>query len=412
MQKNWRNLFVFIRAVLARFGHDRCVQIAASLTFTTLLSMVPLITIALTLFSAFPVFDDYSTQIKIYLLENLMPETAGTVITHYMQQFAESAGRLSAVGVAFLAVTAMMMMLTIDKAFNTIWRVSKPRPMFKRLFVYWAVLTLAPVLMGASLSLSSWLIGLSMGYVKQVPFLGVEVLKVLPVFFATMTFALLFRLVPNRYVPLLHAVIGGFVAAVLFEMMNHVFGYYISHFPTYKLVYGAFASVPIFLMWIYFSWMTILLGAVVAASLSSWRTLESYRSPVAEKMLNALRVLKIMSASMRKGTVMTIPLLSKALNLGFFSVEQILDHLANANLVCKMEGAGWLMTREARYVRTTELLRLFVFDRSVLVAGQEDEPLMFWLESCAAQWEENTEVSLQTLFEAPPVVEKRCAAVS
>lgn len=407
MQKNWRSLFVFIRAVLARFGHDRCVQIAASLTFTTLLSMVPLITIALTLFSAFPVFDDYSSQIKMYLLENLMPETAGTVITHYMQQFAESAGRLSAVGVVFLAVTAMMMMLTIDKAFNTIWRVSKPRPMFKRLFVYWAVLTLAPVLMGASLSLSSWLIGLSMGYAEHVPFLGVEVLKVLPVLFATMTFSLLFRLVPNRYVPLLHAAIGGFVAAVLFEMMNRVFGYYISHFPTYKLVYGAFASVPIFLMWIYFSWMTILLGAVVAASLSSWRTLESNSSPVAEKMLNALRVLKVMSESMRNGTVMTIPLLSKALNLGFFSVEQILDHLASANLVRRVEGAGWLMTREVRHVRATELLRLFVFDRSVLVLGQNDDPLMLWLANCAVQWEENTDVSLQTLFEAPPVVEKR-----
>lgn len=193
----------FIRFVMTRFAQDRCVQIAASLTFTTLLSLVPLITIALTLFSAFPVFEDFSSQIKIFLLENLMPATAGNVITHYTEQFAESAGRLGAAGVVFLAVTAMLMMLTIDQAFNTIWRVTRPRTMLKRLIVYWAVLTLAPVLVGASLSLTSWLVGLSMGYAKHIPIFGVGVLKVLPVLFTTLAFAMLFRLVPNRYVPLL-----------------------------------------------------------------------------------------------------------------------------------------------------------------------------------------------------------------
>lgn len=376
-------------------------QIAASLTFTTLLSVVPLLTIALTLFSAFPVFADFSTQIKTYLLGNLMPETAGKVIAHYTEQFAESAGRLSVVGVVFLAVTAMTMMLTIDHAFNTIWRVSRPRKMLKRLIVYWAVLTLAPVLVGASLSLTSWLVGLSMGYAKHIPIFGVGMLKALPVLFTTLAFAMLFRLVPNRYVPLSHALIGGIVASVLFETMNRVFGLYISHFPTYKLVYGAFASVPIFLMWVYFSWLTILLGAVVAASLPHWRTPESPYLPAVVKMLDALRVLKLMSGGMQQGTVMTIPALSKALHLGFYTLEQIMERLTSADLVRKAEGQGWLMMRDPAHIRATELLHLFVLDRSVLLAEQVDDPLKQWLASCAAQLEQSTDVSLRELFIVP-----------
>lgn len=374
-------------------------QIASSLTFTTLLSVVPLITIALTMFSAFPVFDDFSSQIKIYLLSNLMPETAGKVISHYMEQFAESAGRLSAVGVVFLAVTAMLMMLTIDHAFNTIWRVIRPRAMLKRLIIYWAVLTLAPVLVGASLSLTSWLVGLSMGYAKHIPIFGVGMLKALPVLFTTLAFALLFRLVPNRYVPLTHALVGGIVAAVLFETMNRVFGYYISHFPTYKLVYGAFASVPIFLMWVYFSWLTILLGAVVAASLPHWRTPEAQYLPAVVKMLDALRVLQVMSRGMQHGEVVTIPALSKALHLGFYTLEQIMERLASANLVRKAEGPGWLMMRDASHIRATELLHLFVLDRSTLLAEQVDDPLKQWLATCVLQLEKNTEVTLQELFD-------------
>jgi len=267
MRKDLRDIVALIRLIAKRFVQDRCAETAASLTFTTLLSLVPMVTIALTVFSAFPVFEDFSAQIKNFLMQNLMPENAGRIITQYMQQFAESATRLTTMGVVFLAVTAMLMMLTIDKEFNVIWRVTRSRPLVKRLIVYWAVLTLAPLLIGASLSLTSWLVGLSMGYAKHIPLFGIGVLKILPVLFTTMAFALMFRLVPNRHVPRAHALTGAIVAAIVFESMNRLFGYYISHFPTYKLVYGAFASVPIFLMWIYLSWLSILLGAVIAASL-------------------------------------------------------------------------------------------------------------------------------------------------
>ena len=223
MRKNFHDIQILVRLIVVRFIQDRCAETAASLTFTTLLSLVPMLTIALIVLSAFPLFENFSAQIKIYLLNNLMPENA-EIIIKYMGQFAESAARLTAVGIVFLMVTAMLMMLTIEQAFNVIWQVKRSRPLIKRLVVYWAVLTLAPLLIGASLSLTSWLIGLSMVQVQDVLPFGVVILKILPVLLATLAFALLFRLVPDRHVPWMHALIGALLAAVLFEAMNRIFG--------------------------------------------------------------------------------------------------------------------------------------------------------------------------------------------
>ena len=398
MRKNIHDFQTLARLIVARFVQDRCTQTAASLTFTTLLSLVPMITIALTVFSAFPVFEDFSAQIKIYLLNNLMPENAGIIITKYMQQFADSAARLTAVGIAILTVTAMMMLMTIDKAFNVIWQVTRPRPLVKRLVAYWAVLTLAPLLIGASLSLTSWLVGLSMGHAKYVSPLGVVILKILPVLFATMAFALLFRVVPNRHVPKSHALIGALIASVVFEAMSQVFGYYISHFPTYTLVYGAFASVPIFLMWIYLSWLTILYGAVIAASLSHWRTPAAKQFTPAARLLDALRVLQIMANGFQQGRVSNLPELSKTLRLGYDTLENILEDLSGADIVRKVVGNGWLLMRDANHIRVTELLRLFVLNRDSLPAGKNEDPLQQWLVDYAVMLEDGADITLQELF--------------
>jgi membrane protein len=401
MKKNWVDLRHLLRFIAARFREDRCTQMAASLTFTTLLSLVPLITIALTMFSAFPVFSDFSDQIKSYMLSNMLPETGGKMISHYVEQFAESAARLTAVGIVFLGLTAMLMMLTIDDAFNTIWRVLQPRPLVQRVLIYWAVLTLAPLLVGGSLSLTSWLVGMSAGYVKQIPKFGVGLLGIVPVLLTTVAFSLLFRVVPNRYVPLRHAVTGGAVAAVMFDFMNRTFAYYITHFPTYKLVYGAFASIPIFLMWIYLSWLTVLLGALIAASLSHWRgdTIEDI-SPAA-KLYFALRILKMMNGGLRSGTVQTLPLLSGKLHIGFDSLEQILEKLAQANVVRKLDARGWAMIRDAEHVQVEELYRLFVFDPSQLAAQQDDVEIHAWLVKMQRRATDAAALTLHDLFDTP-----------
>jgi membrane protein len=398
MRNDFHDIRALGRYIAARFVQDRCAQTASSLTFTTLLALVPMITIALTVFSAFPVFEDFSAQIKIYLLNNLMPENAGVVITQYMQQFADSAARLTAVGIVILTVTAMMMLMTIDKAFNVIWKVTRPRPLVKRLVAYWAVLTLAPLLIGASLSLTSWLVGLSIGHAKYVSPLGVVMLKVLPVLFETMAFALLYRVVPNRHVPKSHALIGSIVAAVVFETMSRIFGYYISHFPAYTLVYGAFASVPIFLMWIYLSWMAILFGAVIAASLSHWRTPAVQQIAPAERLLDALRVLQIMANGFRQGRVIAMPELSKNLHIGYDTLENILEGLLGADIVRKAVGGGWLLIRDIHNIRTTELLHLFLIDPASLSTRKHDDPLQHWLATSAMHLEQSTDISLHELF--------------
>ena len=397
MKKNWKDLRHLLCLIAARFGQDRCAQMAASLTFTTLLSLVPLITIALILFSAFPVFTDFSGQIKSFLLSNMMPET-GKMVLRYVEQFAESAAKLTAVGIVFLALTAMLMMHTIEDAFNTIWRVSRPRPLVQRVLVYWAVLTLAPLLIGGSLSLTSWLVGMSVGYARQIPEFGVVMLKVVPVLLTTLAFSLLFRVVPNRYVPLRHAIVGGVAAALAFESMNRAFAVYIAHFPTYKLVYGAFASIPIFLLWIYLSWLTILMGALIAASLSHWRGDSAQDILPEAQIYYALRILKTMSEGMRNGAVQTLPVLSRQLHIGFDSLEQIMEKLAHANVVRKLAGSGWAMIRDVQHVQLAELYRLFVFDPSMLTAQDDDAEIHVLRGQIEQRVADATAVTLHELF--------------
>lgn len=401
MKKNCTDLWRLMRFIAVRFMQDRCAEMAASLTFTTLLSLVALITITLTLFTAFPVFTEFSEQIKHFLLANMMPEAGGKMISRYMEQFAQSAAKMTAVGIVFLGLTAMLMIHTIEDAFNTIWRVSRQRTVLQRVLVYWALLTLAPLLIGGSLSLTSWLVGISVGYAKQIPEIGVLLLKVVPVLLTTLAFTLMFRLVPNRYVPLRHAFIGGLVASLAFESMSGAFAFFITHFPTYKLVYGAFASIPIFLMWIYLSWLTILLGALIAASLSHWRGDPTQKLSTTAQLYYALRILKVMSESMHSGKVQTLPVLSGRLHIGFNSLEQILSRLEQAHLLRKLAGKGWAMMRDVDHVQVAELYRLFVYDPALLDAQHEDRQIHAWLEQMERRVADASAVTLRELFAEP-----------
>ncbi len=399
MQNKWHDLLAFMRLLVARFNEDRCPQVAASLTFTTLLSLVPLVTIALTIFSAFPVFEEFSIQIKIFLLMNLVPDIAGKIITDYMVQFANSAMQLTAIGIVFLAVTAMMLLQTIEQAFNVIWRVRRNRPAIKRFVAYWAVITLAPLLLGASIALTSWFAGMSAGYVEHVPFLGKSVLKLLPVLLTWIAFTLIFRLVPNRYVPLPHALAGALLAAILFALMNWFFAFYISHFPTYRLVYGAFASLPIFLMWIYFSWLAILSGALITASFSYWHTSPAGQRSAAMKVLDVLYILQALVRVQRSGGRSSLPELSRTLKLSYDRIEAVIATLADAGLVEQTRQGSWVLLRAAQKISATEILRLFVLDADDLhAARQRGDRLADWLADCATRMIGGEGMSLDELF--------------
>jgi len=339
-------LLDFARMVWQRFDEDRCLQIASSLTFTTLLAIVPIITVALTLIAAFPVFRELLEHVEQFLLKNMLPESADTIAA-YTEQFTENAARLTTVGLLFLFVTAMIVLMTIERAFNQIWRVPRPRTTVQRVFIYWALLTVGPLLMGASLSLTSWLVSLSLGLVKDVPIAGVALLKIVPMLLTGFAFALLYVTMPNRRVLARDALSGGFLAALAFEGMKHGFAFYLTQFPTYKLVYGAFASVPIFLLWIYLSWLVVLFGAVSAAVMPEWRERASRGEPVpGAEFLDALQILRLLWEAHRTGDVVTVSHLHAVVKLPVDRIEAILDAMSLAQWAGRV-GHGWTLTRDA-----------------------------------------------------------------
>ena len=281
-----------LRVVYRRFQEDHGLQTASSLTFTTLLSLVPIITVAMSRLSAFPVFHGMSNMIEDFIFDNIVPESA-ELIEKYTEQFVDNAAKLTAVGIVFLAVTSIMLLITIDDAFNNIWRVRRQRPMLQRVLIYWALITIGPLLMGGSLSLSSWLMSASAGWTQGIPYANVAMIKFSAIALTCAALALLYFAMPNRPVRVRDAVTGGLLAGLVFELTKHGFGYYITNFPTYKLVYGAFAAIPVFLLWLYLSWLVVLLGAVVVAALPEWRQQSVQgRSAPGSYFVYALQVLK------------------------------------------------------------------------------------------------------------------------
>ena len=363
MSQNFSRVISFLLLVRRRFTEDRCVQFAASLTYTTLLALVPIVTITLAVLSAFPVFADLMTQLKVFILSNFVPVSAGKIISVYMQQFSQKAAHLTALGIGLLGVTAFVLMLTIDHAFEVIWRVRRKRPLLRRFLIYWAALTLGPLLIGASLSLTSYLVSFSLGLTKGMPVVGMATLKIVPVVLTIFTFALLYRIVPSRPVLPLHALIGGVAAGIAFELMKKVFALYVTHFPTYTLVYGAFASVPLFLIWIYLSWLVVLSGAVITAALPYWNP-AMRRGGVAagREFFAALAVLKAVYLAHRVGKPLSLDHLLRESDVGLEDAEDILDRLNEANWVGSVEGGGWTLIRSAEQIRLADVYRLFVFD--------------------------------------------------
>lgn len=260
--------------VWRRFLEDECLPSAGMLAYTTLLAVVPLTAVALAVISAFPVFEKWSGVIQEFIFSNFVP-AAGQVVQEYVMQFADKATQLTAAGVVFLIFIAVMLMWNVERTLNRIWRVTTARRLVNRFMVYWSALTLGPLLIGASLAISSYLVSLPL-ISEAAATLGVRsrLIHVAPFVASLAAFTLLYLMVPNRRVRPRNALAGGLLAATLFELAKRGFAFYVTNFPAYEQIYGTLATVPIFLIWVYVSWVVILLGASFAASLDTFQYLD------------------------------------------------------------------------------------------------------------------------------------------
>jgi len=301
------------------------------------------------------------------------------------------------------------LLLTVERAFNQIWRVQRTRTTVQRVFIYWALLTIGPVLLGASLSLTSWLVSLSLGVVKEIPGAGVGLLRIVPVALIWLALTLLYIAMPNRRVLIRDAAVGGLLAALAFEATKRGFALYITQFPTYKLVYGAFASVPIFLLWVYISWLVVLSGALVVAVLPEWRTQAWQGEPApGTQFFDALHILGLLWLAHRDGNLVTLRSLHTLVKLRIDQIEAILDEMSAASWVGRI-GAGWALIKDAREIRVAEVYRLFVFRGGPRLAGRQPVEIDSLAQTLAAKVEDHMQMSLEELFRSVTAAERTAA---
>ncbi|QLG89724.1 YihY family inner membrane protein [Chitinibacter bivalviorum] len=354
----WRRIIGFARFVGRRLLADRCLETAGSLTYTTLLAVVPLFTIALTVISAFPMFNEISSKFRGFIITNLVPDAAGKVVGVYMRQFAENADRLTTFGMIGLVATALLLMLTIEKTFNTIWRVQRQRKLLSRTLTYWATLTLAPLLIGLSLSLTNWLSNQAGSIAGG---LDVEFIKLGPWFLVFGSLSLLYLVLPNCFVPRNHAFTAALIASILLELMKLLFAQYIKQFGTYKLVYGAFASFPIFLLWLYLCWVIVLAGAVMSATLSYWHN-DGWRwdDHHGTRFEQAMRILSELAYAHQYSYILHINELRKRVGLGVDATQQLLEQMAGQNWVESNRDGEWFLAGSAHNIRLHQVFELIV----------------------------------------------------
>lgn len=367
-----------LRFSLRRLADGELALVASSLTFTTILALVPMLTVALAIFTAFPLFTSFREALEAYFIQNLMPEAIATNILGYLNQFASKATQISAFGAVTLMMTAIVTLATIDQVFNRIWRVKQKRPLFKRMLVYWALITLAPLLIGVSLTVTAYLFTATADVVGNIP--GGKILTTLAsIIFITFAFSLLYFSVPNRRIDWRDAAWGGLVAGVLFEIAKRVFAGFVVQIPTYTLVYGAVAVVPIFLVWIYTSWLITLFGAVITASLPIVKYERWWHvAKPGSRFIDAMAVLDVLFKARTNTNHASVSSweIRKKTGLGFDEIEDLLTQMTKAGWVGRLDAMEmkltkptqllgselWVMLMNPALILMSHVYRLFLFE--------------------------------------------------
>jgi membrane protein len=348
-----------------RFREDRLGLSASSLTFTTTIALVPFFTVALALFTAFPMFGKLQANLQSWLVQSLVPDSIARQVLGYLQQFAGKASRLGGLGLGALVVSAIALVLTIDRTLNGIWRVRRPRPFGQRILIYWAAITLGPLLLAGSLGTTSYLVSAGRGLVAALPGVLAIAIGALEFLVLATAFTALYRYVPNTPVKRTHAMVGGIFAAIGIELAKRILAWYISTVPTYSMVYGAFAAVPILLVWIYIAWVIVLLGAVITAYLPSLLS-GPRRRPGAhgwqfQLALEVLQHLEKARIGARRG--MSAMELAAVMEVDVLQLEPVLqtlvqlDWIGRLNEVDDQEGTRYVMLADVQSTAVEPLMR-------------------------------------------------------
>lgn len=353
MQQRLRDWLEFWRFLWQRFFANRGADNAAALTYTTLFAVVPMMTVTFAMLSAVPAFQGTGEQIQAFIFHNFVP-SAGEALQQYLGEFTAQARQLTWIGVAVLAITAFWMLVTIERTFNTIWRVRQPRRGISTFLLYWAILSLGPMLLGAGFAVSTYVASLSLLSGPDAVVGAQTLLRFTPLLFSVAAFTLLYAAVPNARVPLRHALWGGLFTAVLLELAKALFGLYVRLFPGYQLIYGAFATVPLFLLWIFMSWLIVLIGAELVCNLG---VSHQWRKRAMPKVLVLLGILRVFQSRQRTG----LPVRHRDVQrqgwlLPEHEWEEMLGFLEGQRLVACTGGDSWMLSRDLGHYSLQHLL--------------------------------------------------------
>ena len=344
-----QSVWIFIKLLARNYRDDNCQTTAAALTYQTLFAVVPMLTIVFFLFSSFKAFAGMGDMLQSFLFENLLPESVST-IEGYLREFSAQAKNLGGPSIILLVVTAFLMMFTVERSFNLIWRVHEPRHGFQRLLMYWAVLTLGPFLLVLSIATTTYV--LSLPYISDVSE-SVGLLPLLPTFLNLAFFTLAYASVPNCYVPIRHAVLGALLVSLMFEVLQQLFGVLMAQ-TEFEVIYGTFAAVPIFLMWIYLFWTIVLFGAEFTKGIGLY---DSEKSELIEPpLLQLMLVLEEFFRCHQSGQLVTeknIMKLSKRVDMQQWNGHK--SRLLQLGLIRPIENGGLILARDLAEVTVWDL---------------------------------------------------------
>lgn len=410
MLQSIRQLKLFCHIIINRFIQDGCFARAAGLSYTTLLAIAPVLALAFAVLSMFPVFQGMEARIQEIIFQTFVPATSGT-IGNYFTRFIGNATHSTAFGVISLAITSLLLLLTIQTAFDSIWKSASKRTFISNILTFWATLTMGPLLIGTSLSLSSYVF--AKAKILNIPG-AIEAnwlfLRIFPSMMEGIAFFLLYSVVPNTFVRWKHAIIGAAFTTVVFEVLKLTFAYYIANFPFYEVLYGTLATVPILLIWLYLSWAAALLGAEIVAALPEYSTLNNTDTKFEQNDFSSTRILlaaliiihRLYLASHRMNQNETHRSLINGIAMRHAVIHEALKRLQQTYYVLKTEDGKFVLNRELDSVSVLTFAQdLGAYPVSSQINDKLGDCASFlkdYLECQNLNWQDCKELSIKQIF--------------